>query len=76
MQEQKFTVTCPGTLFSGNSIWPTRARKKYVDVSRPRYNGMHYVTHIFDWREKHKFSITCPNTLFLETAQGPSEHEK
>jgi hypothetical protein len=37
---------------------------------------MHYVTHRSHRIKKHKYGVTCPDALFMETAPGPSEHEK
>jgi hypothetical protein len=72
---QKFSVTCPSAFFVESTPVPPEHKKRSADVSRPRRIRMHYVTHRFQWKQKHKFGVTCPSAIFMETAPGP-DHEK
>jgi hypothetical protein len=65
MQNHKFSVTCPDTLFVKSLPVPPEHKNKCIDVSHPGRTGMHYVAHISDRIQKHKFGVTCPDMLFL-----------
>jgi hypothetical protein len=55
---------------------PPEHEKECVDISRCGCTGMHYVTDISHCMRNHQYAITCPAALSMETASGPSKHEK
>jgi hypothetical protein len=70
-QKHKFSVTCPGVIFTENASGPPELQKKCVDVLRPGRTGVHYVTRRSHQMQKHVFG-----GLFVESVPVPSEHEK
>jgi hypothetical protein len=65
-----------GALFVKPIPLPSQHGKYCIGVSHPGRTGMHYVTYISQWMQKHKFSITCPGALFVESVPVLPEHEK
>jgi hypothetical protein len=73
LQEHKFSVTFPSSLFMEITPGLPEHEKYCVDTSSPGRTGMHYGTRRSDHLQKHNFGITCPGVLFMETIPGPSE---
>jgi hypothetical protein len=76
MQNHKFGVTCPGTVFVETASVPPKHEKYYIDISHRGCAGLHYMTRRSNLMQKLKFGITCPPMVFMETAPSPPEHEK
>jgi hypothetical protein len=67
---------CPDAIFLDSVLGPPEHEKYCIDISWPKWTGMHYVTRRSHQMQKYEFGITCPDVLFMKTALGPPEHEK